>query len=441
MAEPVQHLASGQDAAPVFPPVERRAVFYVPGFDPRGARRYRALYASEGRKQTSISGGSIRVSAPKAEDHKLSFQIEAAWGEPASNHEGEATQHGPPLVMTDYTVLRWDDLVTKRMQAPLWRRIARGVWVYARQIAKGAVPGMLRLAKTPAIATLFPLIVVLVYLAVATAIGFGTPSLFGQLFGGSYLAWLPAGLALGAIYLAFTRWLDRYTYAYYLLDFYSMMVSYAEGKEPALEQRLEVFADIVTDAVLSERYDEIVVVGHSGGSFLAAGVLARVIATDPLFGQPEKGRHLTRLALLTLGQTMSAHGQIAGSERQWREFASIARTPQLMWLDVSSKADGASYALCDPLAHYQDTLPSEERLSGPLVLSARFGETMGKAKFKRLRRRFFRLHFQYLYAFESPDDYDYFAITAGPVPLAERYRQRPSNKRAPKLARELGPAT
>ena len=38
--------------------------------------------------------------------------------------------------------------------------------------------------------------------------------------------------------------------------------------------------------------------------------------------------------------------------------------------------------------------------------------------------RWFRLHFQYLCAFDRPGDYDYFAITAGPVPLARRFAHR-----------------
>jgi hypothetical protein len=51
-----------------------------------------------------------------------------------------------------------------------------------------------------------------------------------------------------------------------------------------------------------------------------------------------------------------------------------------------------------------------------------------------LRRRFFRLHFQYLCAFDRPGEYDYFRITAGPLTLAERFRGRGhSNSRITKV--------
>ena len=64
----------------------------------------------------------------------------------------------------------------------------------------------------------------------------------------------------------------------------------------------------------------------------------------------------------------------------------------------------------------------------PLVFSAAFTQTLSPARWKALRWRFFRLHFQYLCAFDRPKDYDYFQITAGPVTLADRYADRPPSK-------------
>ena len=60
----------------------------------------------------------------------------------------------------------------------------------------------------------------------------------------------------------------------------------------------------------------------------------------------------------------------------------------------------------------------------PLVISAAFTKTLSPARWKELRWKFFRLHFQYLCAFDRPGDYDYFRITAGPLTLGERYKGR-----------------
>jgi hypothetical protein len=68
----------------------------------------------------------------------------------------------------------------------------------------------------------------------------------------------------------------------------------------------------------------------------------------------------------------------------------------------------------------------------PLVLSAAFSQTLTPARWRALRWRFFRLHFQYLCAFDNlpgrADDYDYFRITAGPMTLARRFAGRAPSK-------------
>jgi len=58
------------------------------------------------------------------------------------------------------------------------------------------------------------------------------------------------------------------------------------------------------------------------------------------------------------------------------------------------------------------------------VFSAAFTQSLSDETWKALRWRFFRLHFQYLCAFDRPRDYDYFQITAGPMTLGQRYAGR-----------------
>ena len=73
--------------------------------------------------------------------------------------------------------------------------------------------------------------------------------------------------------------------------------------------------------------------------------------------------------------------------------------------------------------------PKEGKIH-PLVLSAAFTQTLSEAKRKEIHRRFFRLHFQYLCAFDRPGDYDYFKVTAGPITLAERFAHRKNSPSA-----------
>lgn len=104
----------------------------------------------------------------------------------------------------------------------------------------------------------------------------------------------------------------------------------------------------------------------------------------------------------------------------------------MTWVDVTAPGDGCAFALCDPVA-VTGVAPPDQKW--PLVVSAAFTRTLAPETWARLRWRFFRLHFQYLCAFDRPGDYDYFQITAGPLTLADRYRGRsPSKSRITRAA-------
>jgi hypothetical protein len=105
----------------------------------------------------------------------------------------------------------------------------------------------------------------------------------------------------------------------------------------------------------------------------------------------------------------------------------MAGQDRIAWVDVTAPGDGCAFALCDPVA-VSGVAPA--RPTGPLVISAAFTQTLQPETWAKLRWRFFRLHFQYLCAFDRPGDYDYFQITAGPVALDARFRGRkPSQSR------------
>ena len=116
--------------------------------------------------------------------------------------------------------------------------------------------------------------------------------------------------------------------------------------------------------------------------------------------------------------------------RAWRlraDLAYLSERDEIFWVDVTAPGDGCAFALCDPVAVTGVAGPAKK---WPLVFSAAFTKTLSPERWRALRWRFFRLHFQYLCAFDRPRDYDYFQITAGPLTLADRYRGRaPSRSR------------
>ncbi|MEL6648254.1 MAG: hypothetical protein AAFQ05_11215, partial [Pseudomonadota bacterium] len=127
------------------------------------------------------------------------------------------------------------------------------------------------------------------------------------------------------------------------------------------------------------------------------------------------------LSFLSLGQVVPMVSFLPGAHRLRRDLNFLSAREELTWVDVTAPGDGCAFALCDPVG-VSGVAPTRQRW--PLILSAAFTQTLSPARWKELRWRFFRLHFQYLCAFDRPRDYDYFQITAGPVTLAARFEDR-----------------
>ena len=116
------------------------------------------------------------------------------------------------------------------------------------------------------------------------------------------------------------------------------------------------------------------------------------------------------------------------------DLAFLSERRELFWLDVTAPGDPCSFALCDPVAV---TGVAGRGQRWPLVLSAAFSRTLSPAQQRELRGRWFRLHLQYLCAFDRLGDYYYFSITAGPQRLADRFKDR---RHSPgRIATPVGP--
>ncbi len=134
------------------------------------------------------------------------------------------------------------------------------------------------------------------------------------------------------------------------------------------------------------------------------------------------------LSFLSLGQVVPMVSFLPQAQRLRADLRYLSTRDELTWVDVTAPGDGCAFALCDPVA--VSGVAPESGKRWPLVISAAFTQTLSAERWKELRWRFFRLHFQYMCAFDRPGDYDYFRITAGPVTLGARYKGRkPSGSR------------
>lgn len=388
--------------------VRRRKVFYLPGFDPFPPRRYRELYRSESAAQAAISDYAVTVAAAK--------------GQPGYGWHVQGRMDGCS-VESAVEVLVWSDIVERSMDrgivATYWQ-LVRTAWAY---LGSGALFRLMRLRKGPMIAALYPIALLVLELLVALGLGAGVWALMGRVLSadtgalGAVLR-LAGALAVVPLVLAWFRRIDNRIFAWYLMHDYAFTAQYHGANPPELEARMAEFGDHIATS-FAEEWDEVLVVGHSSGAHLAISILADLIRDHRV---PSKG---PVLGFLSLGQVVPMVSYLPGADRLRADLAFLSVQDRLTWVDVTAPGDGCAFALCDPVAVSGMAGPGKR---WPLVLSAAYTQTLSPERWRALRWRFFRLHFQYLCAFDLPGDYDYFRITAGPLTLADRYRGRAPSK-------------
>ena len=407
--------------------VARRRVFYIPGYDPNPPRRYRELYRTESQKQAAISGYRI--------DQKLG-RGDTGW-RVRSEINGETVQ-------TKIDVLVWHDLVQGSMKGGIpgtYFALLRTAWLY---ISSGTLRRLAWLSRGPVLAALYPVTMLLgqLLLAVLGASLLAGTAGYLTFRGGEFLTgligvapdtsgfvWTLVGamifwlIFLPAVVISL-RWFkskDDKTFAYYLMNDYAYTASRRGAYPDEIEARLHEFRYRI-EAALREDIDEVLIVGHSSGAQMAVSIVADIIRLKRFQGGGPA------LSLLTLGQVIPMVSFLPDARRIRRDLRLLSTSEEITWIDVSAPGDGCSFALSDPVSVSGVAPPRGQQW--PLILSAAFSKTLQADTYKALKRRYFRLHFQYLCAFDNPDAYDYFKITAGPLTLGARFRGRkPSRSR------------
>jgi hypothetical protein len=384
--------------------VRKRCVFYLSGFDPKGAARYHALYRDEAAAQAQVSGLKVTVGR-----RQKTAEGNAFWDISAAEPEG--------AVETRYEFLRWDDIVRQhwpRSQARLVKDLITTTWLNLRT---GALWRMFKLAWPPVLAIFLPFVLlcaVVMGVPLLTAlIVWATPPSWG-----SWAAGLLSVVAMAG-WFALAMQLEKKFNMAWLLRSYAFTARQAGGLAPQLDARLEQHAETLLARIHSGIDDEVLVVGHSSGTMMAATVLANTLRRDPQLGS--RG---PVVSLLTLGQWMPLLSTLPKAERFRDDLRCLAGAKDIDWIDFSAPPDGCCFALVSPLLACGDD--ADAVTDRPKLLSPRFADMFETDDYAAIRSDRFRCHFQYLMASKKAVPFDYFAITAGVRTLADRFSGSPS---------------
>lgn len=359
----------------------KRKVFYVGGFDPRGVRFYHALAAEAVARYATLTGEPVTVSTRRSRG-----QLRTDWtiANPAQRVE------------TDYSFLRWDDIVrTAWIKNPL--TLAVRAWHAYRAYLKHLdfATGK-RLGKGPLITLFYPPILTIALPLLLTLVLWGVAAIWlpGLL---AFALALVAAIALSAPLL--TKW-----HAPWLLRFFVFNSELGGGeRHPEIEQRLAAFANEIA-AALDEPWDEILLLTHSNGSILSIPLMVRLLdrrggALPPTF------------ALVTMGHCIP----LVACRRDATHFHDQLRrlaTADFRWIDIGSPPDGAAYHGVNPMAIV--TPDPRPRID---LLSPRFHLFYDPESYHKGYANKYEIHFDYLRTGDRVSPLDFASLMTAARPI------------------------
>ncbi len=381
-------------------PIQRRHVFYLSGFDPRGASFYHRIFKEEARKQSKLNGIKVKVKARKKQT-----KFSQKW-------EVEAEDQGQQII-TQYEFLCWDDIIRQNWVKSFWSIFIDFIYVSWVYITTGTLARVAKSSRTPAITGLYPAIFILLSALLAVLSFYACIVLF-SVFNLVWLGWL-FGLIVFAVIIYVSKLFGDRINVFWLLRIYAFTSRWAAGGMPSLDQRLDLFAEKIFEVLQKNKQDEVIIVSHSVGTMLSVIIAARIVR------KIDNCQVNHQINMITLGECIPLLSLLPKATAIKKDLACLSSTKHLYWIDYTSPVDGACFPLVDPV---KVSLSKQLFHPSPLLLSTRFHKLLNPINYKKIRRNFYKMHFLYLMSHDKQGQYDFFAMTLGKQSLKERIKQQ-----------------
>ncbi|WP_455273629.1 lipase [Rhizobium herbae] len=377
-------------------PVKKRAVFFIGGYEPK---------------------------TPKAFFGRLFKQIsrfDALWGYRSDVSSIEVTQDNEVGIATistrapeenwttstDFSFLCLDKIVLRDFARPMPMRLLHYIRAFADFVISGAAFHFFKKAWRFGLYFVYPFLAVTIFALVAYTGAQLTVPWFGLASG--LVGLLIFVLALS---VAGERWSINH-----LMDLWSFSLDFIRGRRADADAILQRFAETIVARSTAESYDEVILVGHSTGGLLMIDVAARCLSIDKKFAGSAR-----KVVLLTLGSTALKAGYHPAGKNFRKSVEQVINDDKLAWVEIQCLTDAINFYKTDPVAEMG--LSKSDR-AFPIVRTIKVRDMLRGDTYARIKRNFFRVHYQYVCANTKPYWYDFFQICCGPTFLSARVERR-----------------
>lgn len=373
--------------------VKRRAVFFIGGYDPKTPQAFFERMRKEIARFESLWGLKSSLSpVGVSQDGEIGrVTIETVSSSPDWS------------VTTDFHFLVLDKIVLADFARPLPVRLGKYLVAFSDFVVSGTAFRIFAKAWRFGLYFLFPFVMILFF----ALLGYGAARVTAPWIG--WASWL-VGLAVFATAQAVLgkRWPVNH-----LMDLWSFSLNFIRGRRQDAEGLMQRFAKAITTQAAAGNYDEIILVGHSTGGLLMLDVAGRCLATDRDFST--RANHVS---LLTLGSTALKAGYHPAAKTLRDGAQRLVDDGRLQWVEIQCLTDVINLYKTDPVTEMK--LRREPGRVFPLIRQVRVKEMLQPETYKRIKRSFFRVHYQYIFGNTKPYWFDFFQVCCGPMPLLER---------------------
>ncbi|EAH8849931.1 DUF829 domain-containing protein [Campylobacter lari] len=371
---------------------QKRDVFYIAGYDPRGYRHYYAMFKKNLAEQNTLLNYDYTLSKAQVNTYPF-WKIQ--------------TLH----TNTTYTFLAWNDIVKKNWSEGIKDALSDCYSFFRIYTITGLFLKFGKESPHQLITGYYPFFYVLLSLI------FTLFCAFGSLF---YLQKFHIILGILAFILSLV-FLPKMLYklgkklaVFWIARICSFCANWEKNSQGELELRMDDFARIIFEKLKENANDknyELILSAHSVGTVLCINVLAKVLRKCE-----DENISFENLKVLTLGECIPL---VSYQKRsfEFRKDLEYLGSKNLIWYDFTSIIDGACFAQVDFI-----------RTSGvkaqfnPKYLSAKF-HTLYKSKdYKKIKKDKYKAHFLYLFATQIQGVYNFFEFIIGKNKLEEKIK-------------------
>ncbi|ENC9217418.1 DUF829 domain-containing protein [Campylobacter lari] len=371
---------------------QKRDVFYIAGYDPRGYRHYYAMFKKNLAEQNTLLNYDYFLSKAQVNTYPF-WQIQ--------------TMH----TNTTYTFLNWNDIVKKNWSEGIKDGLSDCYSFFRIYTITGLFLKFGKESPHQLITGYYPFFYVLLSLI------FTLFCAFGSLF---YLQNFHIVLGILAFILSLV-FLPKMLYklgkklaVFWIARICSFCANWEKNSQGELELRMDDFARVIFEKLKENTNDknyELILSAHSVGTVLCINVLAKVLRKCE-----KENISFENLKVLTLGECIPL---VSYQKRsfEFRKDLEYLGSKNLIWYDFTSIIDGACFAQVDFI-----------RTSGvkaqfnPKYLSAKF-HTLYKSKdYKKIKKDKYKAHFLYLFATQIQGVYNFFEFIIGKNRLEEKIK-------------------